>query len=149
MPTINSLAVFLVGVAHAVRPIKYDPKRISFLAIIGHAQRLDLVLHESSNNCFTMAASRRIQPLALSGEWPLYPCYFNRSTQHQLETELPGLRARGFCRCVVGAGAASAADGRTDISTSRIAMEPRQNRRSGCQSGKVVSISVDKRSVSH
>ncbi len=51
-------------------------------------------------------------------------CGLNGSTQHSLETEHPGLRARGFCRRVIRAGAASAADGRTDISKSRFAMEP-------------------------
>ncbi len=51
-------------------------------------------------------------------------CGLNGSTQHSLETEHPGLRARRFCRRVVRAGAASVADGRTDISKSQFAMEP-------------------------
>jgi len=51
-------------------------------------------------------------------------CGLNGSTQHPLETEHPGLRARRFCRRVVRAGAASVANGRTDISKSRFAMEP-------------------------
>ena len=51
-------------------------------------------------------------------------CGLNGSTQHPLETEHPGLRARRFCRRVVRAGAACVADGRTDNSKSRYAMEP-------------------------
>ncbi len=76
-------------------------------------------------------------------------CGLNGSTQHALEIEHPGRRARRFCRRVVRAGAASVADGRTDISKCRFAMEPRQNRRSGCQLGKVASIFIGKRSVTH
>ena len=52
------------------------------------------------------------------------PCGLKGSTQHLLETEHPGLRARRLCRRVVRAGAASVADGRTAISKSRFAMEP-------------------------
>ena len=77
IPTINSLTLLLGGVAHAVSPIRHNPKRISFLAIIGHAQRLDLFLHESGNSSITMSALGRKQPLAspdiLSGECPVYP----------------------------------------------------------------------------
>ncbi len=62
-------------------------------------------------------------------------CHFNRSTQHPLETEHPGLRARRFCRRVVRAGAASVADGRTDISKSRFAMEPPSNQPIGLSVG--------------
>ena len=59
----------------------------------------------------------------------------NGSTQHLLETELPSLRAREFFRYVVRAGAASAADGRTDISTSRFAMEPPSKQANGLSVG--------------
>ena len=78
-----------------------------------------------------------------------YDCGLNGSTQHPLEIEHSGRRARRFCRRVVRAGAASVADGQTDISKCRFEMEPRQNRRSGCQLGKVASIFIGKRSVTH
>jgi hypothetical protein len=77
IPTINSLILLLGGVAHAVSPIRHNPRSISFIAIIGYFQRLDLFPHEFTNRRITMSASGRKQPLAspdsLSGECPLFP----------------------------------------------------------------------------
>ncbi len=77
------------------------------------------------------------------------PCGLNGSTQHPLETEHPGLRARRFCRRVVRAAAACVADGRTDISKSQFAMEPPSKQEIGLSVGQGASIFIDKRSVSH
>jgi len=62
-------------------------------------------------------------------------CGLNGSTQHPLEIEHPGLRARRFYRRVVRAGAASVADGRTDISNSQFAMEPPSRQEIGLSVG--------------
>ena len=62
-------------------------------------------------------------------------CDLNGSTQHSLEAEHPGLRARRFYRRVVRAGAASIADGRTDISKSQFAMEPPSKQATGLSVG--------------
>ena len=77
IPTINSLILLLGGVAHAVSPIRHNPRRISFIAINGYVQRLDLFPHEFTNRRITMSAPGRKQPLASpdnrSGECPLLP----------------------------------------------------------------------------
>ena len=50
-------------------------------------------------------------------------CGLNGSTQHPGETAPPGFQARGFCRSVLRAGAATVIDERADDSKSRFAQE--------------------------
>jgi len=77
-----------------------------------------------------------------------FGCDFNRSMQHPLETALPGFGPVGF------AGAFEELAQQLLPMSERIPRKvgsrgnPYLNRRSGCQLGKVASISIDKCSAS-